>query len=84
MTNPRGLASAGVKVDEQAATSSLTLRDATDQGAGPRCELCDGPYEVAYEGVRWCARCVAALLAGLDRRRAAELRLPPLDRAGAS
>jgi hypothetical protein len=29
MTNPRGLASAGVKVDEQGATSIPTLRDAT-------------------------------------------------------
>jgi hypothetical protein len=61
-----------------------SVLDTSDPDLEPRCKLCDGPYEVAYEGVRWCARCVAALLAGLDRRRAVELRLPPLDRAGAS
>jgi hypothetical protein len=46
----------------------------------PRCELCDREVEPAWPGSLRCAGCVRDLTDALDRRRAAELRLPPLDR----
>ena len=50
----------------------------------PRCGLCDRHREPAWPGHPWCGRCVDDLGEALDRRRAAELRLVPLDRVGAS
>ena len=46
----------------------------------PRCALCDRDAEPAWPGCSWCAKCVCDLGDALNRRRAAELRLPPLDR----
>jgi hypothetical protein len=62
------------EVDAGGPASNPILTDPTDE----TCDLCGGPFEVAYRHVSWCARCVAAFLAGLRRRREAELRLPPL------
>src|SRR5262249_56371218 len=42
------------------------------------CDLCGGPWEVRYQHIRWCARCVSTFLGGVKRRRDAEKRLPPL------
>ena len=55
---------------------------ADDRDGLPRCGLCDRHRESAWPGHPWCARCVRDLGEALDRRRAAELRLPPLDKAG--
>jgi hypothetical protein len=43
----------------------------------PRCEMCDRDAEPAWPGCLWCAGCVRDLTDALNRRRAAELRLPP-------
>lgn len=59
-----------------ATKSVLTVAPTADD----ECGLCGGPAEVRYEGCDWCARCVAAFLAGMRRRREAELRLPPAER----
>ena len=45
----------------------------------PCCALCDGVAEPAWPGATLCHQCADDIVEQLDRRRAAELRLPPLD-----
>jgi hypothetical protein len=72
--------------DEDAAggSSMPTLPRPADNDGLPRCGLCGQRRQPAWEGCDWCTRCVHALGEALARRRGAELRLPPLGRAGVS
>jgi hypothetical protein len=64
------------------ATARKPLSSVPDTPDDTACTLCLRRPRVIWHD--WCQDCLTALCTGLRRRRAAELRLPPLDRAGAS
>ena len=55
-----------------------SLPHPADTTGRAHCWLCDRVTEAPWPGAALCGRCVADVNAQLDRRRVAELRLPPL------